>query len=339
MAHNLFGERFLDNRTPAWHGKGEVFTDPLNAEEAYARVGKDLKQFTAPLHVHGHTAQAQLPGFQGLFSYLPGAHDGGVALNGGTLWTHACVTDQYEPLFHRDAVARFNRATGATIETMGLLGHGETLFLSVLFPSISIVGEEHKPYLLLFNPIDGVTAITAKDCLTRVVCQNTCMMALAESARWEFRGIHYKGIGDRLETWLRDVWGQQNQAIATLKDACELLAAVPTEPLASSYQTVIKTTYPLPVMPEKVELRESWEKLALSQATHHSLIRQLFEDSPTRTAATTGNLWGLYQAVCEYEDFGRKRVQAASRFMGAGAERKEKAFQACLSTVPGVNMA
>ena len=31
MAHNLFGERFLGHREPAWHGLGKTFEDPITA--------------------------------------------------------------------------------------------------------------------------------------------------------------------------------------------------------------------------------------------------------------------------------------------------------------------
>lgn len=34
MTANLFGERFLGNREPAWHGLGMVFTESLTAVEA-----------------------------------------------------------------------------------------------------------------------------------------------------------------------------------------------------------------------------------------------------------------------------------------------------------------
>ena len=39
MAHNIFGERFLGQRKPAWHQLGLVVDEPIGAVKALERIG------------------------------------------------------------------------------------------------------------------------------------------------------------------------------------------------------------------------------------------------------------------------------------------------------------
>src|SRR5687768_1525075 len=39
MAHEIFGNRFMDNRAPAWHRLGQIRIEPTGAEEAFDLVG------------------------------------------------------------------------------------------------------------------------------------------------------------------------------------------------------------------------------------------------------------------------------------------------------------
>ncbi len=39
MAHNLFGERFVSARVPAWHQLGLVLEEPVSATQAWNLAG------------------------------------------------------------------------------------------------------------------------------------------------------------------------------------------------------------------------------------------------------------------------------------------------------------
>lgn len=333
MTDNIFGARFVDSRQPAWHGKGQVLTQPTNAIDAWGIVGSELKQLRMPVFVQGKKEAVQLP-YDALLSYLPGVHDGGVKCNGGTLFTHGVVTKQYEEIFHRDFVELWHRATdGANIETMGLLGKGDTLFMSVQMPTISIAGDETIPYLFGFSPLDGKTAITCKDTLVRVVCQNTCNIALRGTSEFTLRAVHNTGVKTEVETWLREIWLRQSEVIATIKEAAKLLASRPARH-SDEVRTVTDAIYPISDTPpdtQDLDILASWEKFNKRQSSHRFQVASLFDCSPTQTPATKGTLWGLYNAVVEYEDFARPRTTAASRFVGESAKRKERAFDVCMS--------
>jgi len=70
------------------------------------------------------------------------------------------------------------------IETAGVLGHGERMFVTAKFNEpIRIKGTDDiiDDYILFTNAHDGSGAVIAQFCTTRVVCNNTLNMALAES--------------------------------------------------------------------------------------------------------------------------------------------------------------
>lgn len=339
MAHDIFESRFVSTRTDAWHGiLKHQLTGQENAVEAYAIVGGDLKQFSAPLQIQGRHEVYTLKDSKALMGYMAGEHDGGYPMNGGTAFEYGVVSMDYEQIFHAQFAEIWHKITGASIETMGLLGNGATLFLTSKMPSIDIAGDEVTPYLVGKNPLDGVSAIRCYDAITRVVCANTLAMSASETHSFDFRGIHHKGVTDKLEAWLREVWASQQEKIAAIKEACEVLAKTPCAETDLTDQVNIfqfaRAIYPIDPLPEKAELRQRWEIDSLKQATHINLVRDLFVGkSPTITTATQGTLWGAVQAVAEYEDHYRKRRQARSIAFGDGAIRKERALNFALSLV------
>lgn len=340
MAHNLMhNSRFYSLRDIPWHGFGYVSPEPLDAIAAADKAGVSaLKTFAAPVWVRGHAGYIAAGGYKALLGCMVGEHKGGEVVQNGetkTVWTYGVVKSDYEPIFHHDALTINHQATnGAPVETIGLLGNGETLFITYKLPSTSVKGDELANYLLLMNPLDGVTAVTARTTAVRVVCQNTLSMALGGHTESQFRSIHSKGVSNRLMLWLADVWAKQGQAIATLQEAYTTLANRDCTPVTLR-DGVLSLVYPYPDKPVSTDtpLLEAWEQTCLKQAAHRNVITQLFEDSPTNTSATKGTLWGAYNAVVEYEDHARNRTTAHSRVLGTGAQRKAKAFDACMSLI------
>ena len=152
-------------------------------------------------------------------------------------------------------------------------------------------------------------------------------MALREQVDMDFNGYH-KGsdIRQRLVTFLTQVWDARHGNLTMLKDAYEAMANLETTTTLS--KDYMQTVYPVPSRPksENEEILAKWETAALDQAQHRNYCMDLFTDSPTRTKATTGNVWGLVSAVVEYENFGRKGAGPRSSEFGAGAQRKKLAF-------------
>ena len=338
MAHNLTIHndvaRFADNERsgPAWHKLCQRILDNQTASEAWELIGKGITYHKLPLAVKGNADYCALPGFFGLCSTLEGHRDGGEIVNGHTLYSLGIVQGSYVPLFAPAACQVIDKASGGMpVDTLGLLGKsGHTLFCSLPLPHFNVAGDEIAGYLNIGAPMNGTEAVWARTGAVRMVCANTMAMAMVERTDHTLSSRHYGNISERLELWLRAILEQQTQVLATIKEACTLLAFTSCSP-ATLKNGVLSTVYPYPNRPEQPVLVEPWEKACLKLADHRTAVSHLFDNSPTRTTATTGTLWGAYQAVVEYEDYYRARATAMSKVLGAGKERKEKAFSLCMS--------
>ncbi len=333
MPHNLFEGKVGLNRKPAWHGLGTVFTQDVDAYAA-AQTLDVGRQYGMMPYVHGKRDQLMLTDYQAIVSTFKGTlHTrGAYHIDGKSIFIYGVVSKDYELLEHRQMCALWDLAThGAPVETIGVLGKGETLFLTSKLPGFDVAGDACSNYLLLMSPLDGKTAITAKTTSVRVVCQNTLNLALGEHAEQAFRGVHTRGVGDRVRDWLAGVWERQAENLAVLQEAYAVLACAHP----ASIDPVVETVYPFPAAPEDANTAtiHAWLTLCATQEGHRNSVVQLYQDSPTRSHATDGTLWGAYNAVCEYEDFYRPRLTARSRCMGEGAVRKSRAFTACMSLV------
>lgn len=340
MAHNLTiydgVARFADNERsgPAWHKLCQQILDNQNASEAWERIGKGITYHKLPLGVKGNSGYCAFPNYFGLCSIVEGHHDGGETVNGHTLYSLGTVQSGYVPLFAPETVQVIDKTTGGmAVDTLGLLGKsGHTLFCSLALPHFDVAGDEIASYLNIGAPMNGVEAVWARTGAVRMVCANTMAMAMAEHTDHAFASRHYANIAQRLEEWLRVILLQQGQVLETIKEACTVLALASCSPTTLK-NGVLSTVYPYPDRPEDAKLVEPWEKVCLKLADRRTTVSRLFDGSPTSTVATKGTLWGAYQAVVEYEDYYRPRATAMSKVFGAGKERKEAAFAACMSLV------
>lgn len=340
MSHNLTSHdgvvRFADNERsgPAWHKLCQQILDNQNASEAWERIGKGIAYHKLPLGVRGKSGFCVFPGYNGLCSIVEGHHDGGKIVNGHTLFSLGTVQSGYVPLFAPEACQVIDRASdGMAVDTLGLLGKsGHTLFCSLALPHFDVAGDEIAGYLNIGAPMNGTDAVWARTGAVRMVCANTMAMAMAEHTDHAFSSRHYGNVAQRLEEWLRAILAQQGQVLQTIQEACTVLALTSCSPTTLK-NGVLSAVYPYPDRPEQSVLIEPWEKACLKLADRRTAVSHLFDSSATRTAATTGTLWGAYQAVVEYEDYCRPRATAMSKVFGAGKERKEMAFTVCMSLV------
>lgn len=319
MAHQIFDQRFYAHRKPAWHQLGYVSEAEHNAVEVGDLIGLP-KVYERPIAAKGDQIYMPIEGYKAIV---------GVSQIEGKpkAKTYAVVVDHYEVLTHEQFTHLFHRATGSRVETMGLLGDGETLFLTAPISTIDVRGDEVNNYLMTLNPLNGRAAIQARTTSVRVVCANTLAVALKEDTTREFRLRHTQGnAAERVEDWLRMTWHQTQGMTELLQGAYEALVRLHVIP--DTVAETLETVYPIPDEPEHPTeaIRAAWEKEREAQQSHQQTVMELFEGSRTNTAATHGTAWGLWNAVVEYEDFARPRSNARSRVFGAGAERKTKAF-------------
>jgi phage/plasmid-like protein (TIGR03299 family) len=346
MSHEIMNnDKFYGHREAAWHQLGTVSQEPHTAVEAGEIVGLP-KIYQMPLYIQGQAHQIVAEGYNAIVGCLPGEQPHGQYLppdgNGlgdYTICTYGVVSSDYATITHSRFCELWDEATGgAPVETLGVLGKGDRLFVTVELPTFDVKGDEMRSFLFGYNPVNGRQAVTARQTHVRVVCANTVAMALSGQTAFEYRGVHYQGVEDRLLEWLRGVWARQVDGQALVKEAYELLADKRIEiPALSNH--VINVVYPFTPEPNKDELTGEALEIAMNEyldkcaamQKHRDGVIELFEGSPNHTEATRGTLWGAVQAVAEYEDHGRLRGTAMSAVFGEGAARKDKALNVCLA--------
>lgn len=333
MPANIFGNRFVDNREPAWHRLGQVITEPLSAVAAFESMGgyqvnlvplalKETDDFTPPEIEVPHKAILRSPTEDDPEHRIFGLVSEGYVLI--TPWHFCQIWDEH---------------VGEAIETIGALQRGETIFISTKLPSFDVRGEQVDNYLVAASPMTGGDAAEARVTPVRPVCQNTLIVG-AELATETYRIVHTEGAQTRLASWLSEIHDRALERAEAIKETFSILAAHEV----SRYHVgkVLEHTYPKPRKPNQ---NVPAEVLAGRNKRHEYLLervgalrqgaRDLFngQGQGSDSEAASGTAWGLYNAVVELEDYRRGRgPESISRLAmyGDRAKNKARAFEACL---------
>ncbi len=326
MAHNLFGERFVSVRVPAWHKLGRVLEEPVSATQAWNLAGPyevGLEDLVASPSgpIASHKAIIRRP--------CPGDPEHKV---------FAVVSAGYQLITPAQFCDLWDRHVKHPIETLGALGQGETFFVSTKLPSFAVKRDEVDNYMLGISPMTGKEAIQIRVTPVRVVCQNTLVAAQWNSSE-TYRVMHTRDARAQLEDWLEQVWDLAEAKAATLKEAFEAMASKRIDQPA--FSDLLSTTYPEPRKPDARGLeRETasarlgkWKRACQANREAQTGVKRLYDgegrgfDAP----ATQGTAWGFWNAVVEYEDHGRKKPSAVWALFGHGAQIKRLAFDAALA--------
>lgn len=335
MAHNLFGSRFLDNRTPAWHGLGQVVTDPLSAGDALDLIGdyevekvqvQTVDGIILPKYALMRRATADDP--DDLFMGLVG--------------------EDYRLITPREFANLYDVAVGQPVETIGAIAKGAVMFITTKMPTVDIAGDEVEMYLVARNGMDGGHVAGVDISPVRVVCQNTLRLS-ADMATESFRVVHDAQAVNRLGAWMSTAYHGAVARQEAVAEAFRLLAS--TRVHAGQAEDMLEVIYPAPpaparnAPPEVMEHRmATWERLCGRHAQWREAATELFAGAGTGmdSRAAAGTAWGLLAAVTETEDYrlGRGgeagiRSTAENRMSGGRAQTKERGFKVVMDFAQG----
>lgn len=207
MAHNIEFKNgaysFVENgrKERAWHKLGQVFDGPMTVKEA-------LELSHADYRVELHPILAVTPKFadcvaqsgivtealqdEMLDSIIPGKK---VTVRMDTNKPLGIVSDSYGIVQNEDAFKFLDTlltgqltesAHAPVIETAGVLGHGERVFITAKFPDQIILdnnGDDRvEMYVVFTTSHDGTGAVNCIVTPTRVVCNNTLNFAMRHNA-------------------------------------------------------------------------------------------------------------------------------------------------------------
>jgi len=194
MAHEITStDRAMFNRTPAWHGLGDVVDRDMNAAEGLGFLGMDWTVSSRPLF-----AQVEQEGMQVMRAVE--THKAQVRDDNGD--TLGVVGEGFRTVQNSELAALADALAGeggCTVESMGSLRGGRRVWILAKGASFDIgKGDEHAPYLVLANGHDGSMSLRALPTTVRVVCANTLALALeGRAGGYTFR--HTAGLSVRLD--------------------------------------------------------------------------------------------------------------------------------------------
>jgi hypothetical protein len=337
MAHEIFGDRFLD-RKAAWHDVGhQCVAEKLRALPALKKIGGDFNVSVRPLFFYDPNDNQQESGFHQIVRF-PTPDDNEFVPLGQP------VTLGYTPFLPRDVCAEWDAAMppDVIVETMGILRRGAMFFITTKLPTIDVKGDEVERYLGVTSPLDGITALSAEEWPLRVVCANTLRAAQAgalASFHVQHRGDGLKNIGK----WLAYTYDRAVANSATLKRSFEALAKARVDD--DRAKIGIERIYPL-TPPSRAdvpkEIREAqakrYEVSKVRVFRLRSAAFELFAGAGTGLdhPAAKNTAWGFLQAVTELEDYRRGSPVGSARYRraresesalyGTRAQAKERAM-------------
>jgi len=320
MAHNIYKEKFITYRQPAWHGLGQVITDEIGAVEAGQRIALPEIAVEPVVTVSGVATD-----YKAIIGKLA---------EGNTVYS--VVSNKYNEIAHNTFLEVWDRAVAQHVETIGLLAQGAGLFLSAKIGAFDVKGDEIEKYLLAENWLNGFRADKVRLTPQRVVCQNTLQLSDQRSI-FELIINHTRPAVAQLEESLKDVIEQTQSEYRALKEVFEILAS--TKVNDSEAKGLFTNVYPNLKQPEGLLARAStdtdaldklaaWERENGAQVEHRNNAFGLFagDGRGSLSEAAAGTAWGAYNAVAEYEQYLKKFRKAESIAFGAGKDRIANAF-------------
>ena len=348
MPASIFGERFFGRRQPAWHRIGTVMDDDMTVSQAMQHVDVGFEIYTTPTYVN-------VDGEYILTSDLGSDHNAIMREPTTDDPQHrllSVVGGQWTPIQAKDLAGYLDPISEKyPVETMGALGHGEKLFITLDAGERAIAGEHHKLYYLVTDLRDGGGALTIAFTPVRVVCQNTLTTGL-NSAKVSVSLKHNRMIKADTEWYTRlfnNMLTSQDQVVAQLEtlahfsideeDANRVLKSAYPEPsrprrlnLAKdiSQDDVGKDTW-LTILNDTKHLQDEYDKReeAKNRIRHAALERfHAFNDEQPKLANTP---WAIWQAIVETEDYRKGWQNTASALFGERANIKAKAFKSAFA--------
>jgi phage/plasmid-like protein (TIGR03299 family) len=330
--HNLFGNRFYTLRQPAWHSLGVVSQEETNAVDAFNLI----HPFTVtlqPLYTEVDGKKLELS--QRSIIRHPVPDDPEYKMLG-------VVGSEYKLVDPLTLCEIYDDNVRAPVETLGALGSGETLFLTTRLASVNILGDDVDNYLLIVSPYSGNASIQVRLTPVRVVCQNTLMIAKRDSTE-SYRIVHDTLAVPRLARWMSGIVERFQEKSDETSMALRLMAETKIEKM--DVEPLLGLIYEDPkpfsrsVLDEDNSRRSLWfEENRELVVRRRQAVKEVFEGRGVGqdTVAAAGTVWGLFNAVAEYEMYRpttKGKAASADMLLGGRANVSEVAYGVCLNYV------
>lgn len=339
-----FGQRFIDTRRPGWRALGKSFDSPVTAPEAVHMANMDFKFIKLPL-LGDLTSAVVDTGKFGIFRE-PTEDDNKYRFYGA-------VSEDYSVLQNMDIAQVIEPLTRVwPVETIGALGTGETMFMSLNAGEGEVKGERIQLYFGITDTRDGGTSLKIMFTPVRFYCQNTLITGLKQSIV-SSAIIHTPGAANVLSARVNLLQQMQRALETTMASFEQLASAAITDDDAVS---IFADTYPEPKRSAKQELlqdyddvtgpqflgtlydeaaraNESWKYYANKNAALREAVYGNYQRICDEHPSIARTAWAAYNSVVEFADFREGHHVEMSSLFGARAAEKQRAFAAAMRMV------
>lgn len=315
---------FTGSRQQVWHGLGQELVPGADIETWRKAAGMNWHLLERPIFFQEDDSQ------QNTMNSFPEK----IALvRSDTRVPLAIVSEDYNVVqpgevleFYRDIVA----TGGYTLDVAGCLFGGRRYWALAKINESAMIGGIDKVdgYILLATACDGTLATTAMITTTRVVCNNTLQIALHNEQTnnsKRFIKVSHSSTFDPLQ--VKQDLGLVPGSFAKFAEQADMLA---TRRITNkeAVEFLIK------VMGDEKKPVEDQKNARLMK---HTLELFLGDGMGSNLASANGTLWGLVNAVTEFNDHHRGTRSIDSRlnktWFGDGATMKQKAWDEAMKLV------
>jgi len=330
MPDNIYGNRAMFYKVPAWHMLG-ITTQEKNKtlKDFLKESGCDFPITVQPIpNIFVNGIEVDMSDRVAVIRHPNGDDPTAVLLE--------VVSNDYSLITNQMIVEWYNDLSLTyPVETMGALGRGETFFFTLDAGEVEINSElVHQFFLVTDNKI-GLQKTRVAYTPVRVVCQNTLTSGL-KAAQLDIQIPHRTGNKEKLQQIAKISIDMKHRA-----DEVNKLFGIMGKSyinLADFKKLVIETIYPdtnkevetpILVLDDDLFSADSYKQ---SKAKEDQMaVIGLFEKyNDESNPDLKGSLWNAWNAVTENEDWkrGRGKGQFVSALFGARADVKANAFNA-----------
>ena len=364
MTADLFGERFIGMRTPAWHKLGIILPDDqqVTASEAFEQANLNFKYHTLPIGVTLPDGTQVAIGTDKAVYREPTPDS--------PQWKSLGVVSKDYEVLQNESLARgldaISSKTGWKFETAGALGSGETIFVCLKTGTHSISGDEVDSYFLVSDGKAGNRALQISVTPVRVVCQNTLIMSDTDSELM-ITVPHTNGVEQEYTFWLEMISQLQRSQETVFENLRRLADKKITDDIA---KRIFLDAFPEPIANQKVRLSRNIETMTIEdsvrqdakgalssaiQAYEYNMAQSIkwrdgaftlyerFNDgaeqggqmSPAALESLRGTAYAAVQAVAEICDWGgmNRDSVASSTLFGGRANQKARSWYSAMKVL------
>jgi len=323
-----------------------VLPEPIPAVDALRMIGADFTIAKSPLKVEVSTLfGTQLVDVPGEFAIVrePTEDDNTFAVLG-------LAGNDYEIVQRTDFAQALGRLTDRwPLETIGVLGQGETVFFTLDAGEFEIGGEPVRQYFLVYDKVDGKTSTKISFTPVRVVCQNTLITGLSQATMTAILD-HRTGI-NRDFNFRIDLIDRMVDAQRLTMDTFELMTRARLD--TDQIDVVFAAAYPYPSKPKKMSLLDAIDENdeLLSDLRQQGVraadtydyycqradgfrqgAREMLERLNDANGDLANSAWYVWNTITEIADWreGSESVPVSALF-GSRAQEKIRAFRAVSS--------